>query len=255
MAQRKSIKKSVKFEVLKRDSFTCQYCGKSAPTVVLEIDHILPVCKGGDNEILNLVTSCYDCNRGKSGKPLTDMSTINAQKQQLKIINEKRNQFEMLKKWRESLLNLDDEEFNYFNAIWTNKTGYTINEHGKPRILKEIKTYGLNEVITSMELSVNQYFDNNNPANSIDNVYQKIFKILTYRKLDKENPTPSKIFYMMGILKNRFSLNDADKKMCFRLLKKAYELGESLDDLEFTAKECYSYRSFVSIMRNDYGAF
>lgn len=41
MAKRQSISKKLRFEVLKRDSFTCQYCGASAPTIILHIDHIL----------------------------------------------------------------------------------------------------------------------------------------------------------------------------------------------------------------------
>ena len=46
----------------------CQYCGQSAPDVVLEVDHIVPVAEGGDNDIMNLITSCRDCNRGKVRK-------------------------------------------------------------------------------------------------------------------------------------------------------------------------------------------
>jgi len=71
--ERKPIGKKVRFEVFKRDSFTCQYCGKGTPHVVLELDHIIPVSKGGDNNIINLVTACFDCNRGK-GK--TELSAI-----------------------------------------------------------------------------------------------------------------------------------------------------------------------------------
>ena len=44
-AVRKAISKKLRFEVFKRDSFTCQYCGKSAPDVILHVDHILPVKK------------------------------------------------------------------------------------------------------------------------------------------------------------------------------------------------------------------
>ena len=49
MAERKPLSKKIRFEVFKRDSFTCQYCGKSALDVVLELDHIKPVAKGGSN--------------------------------------------------------------------------------------------------------------------------------------------------------------------------------------------------------------
>lgn len=48
--KRVPISKALRFEVFKRDSFTCQYCGRSAPEVVLEVDHIVPVSKGGTND-------------------------------------------------------------------------------------------------------------------------------------------------------------------------------------------------------------
>ena len=65
MTQRKSLTKKVRFEVFKRDSFICQYCGSKAPDVILEVDHLNPVKEGGSNDIMNLVTSCFSCNRGK----------------------------------------------------------------------------------------------------------------------------------------------------------------------------------------------
>ena len=40
--------------------------------VILEVDHVLPVCEGGTNDIDNLVTSCKDCNRGKGKTKLND---------------------------------------------------------------------------------------------------------------------------------------------------------------------------------------
>lgn len=55
----------VRFEILKRDNFTCQYCGKKAPEVELEVDHIEPYSKTKDNSPENLITACKDCNRGK----------------------------------------------------------------------------------------------------------------------------------------------------------------------------------------------
>jgi 5-methylcytosine-specific restriction endonuclease McrA len=57
------VSKKTRFDVFKRDFFTCQYCGLTPPAAVLEIDHIHPVSKGGKNGIDNLITSCFDCNR------------------------------------------------------------------------------------------------------------------------------------------------------------------------------------------------
>ena len=66
MKERKSLKPSARFAILKRDGFTCQYCGARAPSVRLEVDHIFPLSKGGSNDPANLKTACWDCNRGKS---------------------------------------------------------------------------------------------------------------------------------------------------------------------------------------------
>jgi hypothetical protein len=64
---RTAISKRLRFEVFKRDSFRCQYCGATpSETVLLEVDHIHPVAEGGTNDIDNLVTACQACNRGKS---------------------------------------------------------------------------------------------------------------------------------------------------------------------------------------------
>lgn len=64
----RSISKSLRFEVFQRDNHTCQYCGRKAPEVELEIDHLIPVAKGGTDDFDNLITSCEDCNGGKSAK-------------------------------------------------------------------------------------------------------------------------------------------------------------------------------------------
>lgn len=54
-----------RFEVLTRDRFKCVLCGAVAQEVKLEIDHIVPVSKGGKTEMSNLRTLCFPCNRGK----------------------------------------------------------------------------------------------------------------------------------------------------------------------------------------------
>lgn len=54
-----------RFAILNRDNFTCRYCGRGAPDVMLEVDHIFPRAAGGDDRDANLVTACRDCNQGK----------------------------------------------------------------------------------------------------------------------------------------------------------------------------------------------
>lgn len=61
-----------RFEVFKRDRFTCQYCGKKGGE--LEVDHVKPLCQGGTDELSNLKTACFECNRGKSGAKLGQLT-------------------------------------------------------------------------------------------------------------------------------------------------------------------------------------
>lgn len=67
---RKHISKGTRFEIFKRDRFTCQYCGRKPPDVILHVDHVVAVKLGGTNAEENLLTSCSDCNLGKSATPL-----------------------------------------------------------------------------------------------------------------------------------------------------------------------------------------
>jgi 5-methylcytosine-specific restriction endonuclease McrA len=69
---RRSVGKRLRFEVFKRDFFTCQYCGRQPPDVILEADHIEPKARGGADAADNLVTACADCNRGKAARELGD---------------------------------------------------------------------------------------------------------------------------------------------------------------------------------------
>jgi 5-methylcytosine-specific restriction endonuclease McrA len=57
----------MRWQVLLRDGFQCQYCGRTphAHGVALHVDHIKPISKGGINRMKNLITSCLDCNLGK----------------------------------------------------------------------------------------------------------------------------------------------------------------------------------------------
>ncbi len=57
----------LRFKILQRDKFTCQYCGGTPELgYTLHVDHILPKSKGGKAEESNLITACWLCNTGKS---------------------------------------------------------------------------------------------------------------------------------------------------------------------------------------------
>ena len=68
-AKRRPISTRLRYEIFLRDGHRCVDCGASAqddPFVRLEVDHRVPVSKGGTNDPENLQTLCWACNNGKS---------------------------------------------------------------------------------------------------------------------------------------------------------------------------------------------
>ena len=112
MSMRKSLSRTLRFEVFKRDKFTCQYCGRTPPSVILEADHIVPVSKGGQNESLNLVTACEDCNRGKSDKQLSSVIPSRAAE-----IKRKREQLDQTREYNDFLMEVRNSELRMIEEI------------------------------------------------------------------------------------------------------------------------------------------
>lgn len=61
-----SIGNKLRYQVLRRDNYTCRYCGAYAPFARLVVDHVTPRKHGGPDVAENLVTACEPCNSGKS---------------------------------------------------------------------------------------------------------------------------------------------------------------------------------------------
>ena len=56
--------------ILKRDNYTCIYCGKSKELHKSEftVDHILPISQGGKDTWSNTACSCWKCNNRKANR-------------------------------------------------------------------------------------------------------------------------------------------------------------------------------------------
>jgi len=69
--KRRTLNNSLRYDIMKKDNFKCRLCGNSPAidsSVTLEIDHKIPLTKGGLNSIDNLQTTCKKCNSGKMNK-------------------------------------------------------------------------------------------------------------------------------------------------------------------------------------------
>lgn len=232
---RQSISKTLRFEVFKRDNFTCQYCGRMAPDVILEVDHIEPISGGGKNEIMNLVTSCKDCNRGKGAKKLSDNQIIKQQQDQLKEINEKREQLKLLLKWKKELEKFDNEQVEIIDNMIQEVSCRCLSDTGKESIKKHIKKYGINEVIESTKISISQYYKNDDK--NMSKVIDYIPKICATRLRSKEDPLYPKKAYIKGIVRNRLGLyNEGRLMMALNLLFDSGADPETIIDIAKYAK-------------------
>jgi hypothetical protein len=182
--ERKPLPKSIRFEVLKRDCFTCQYCGREAPDVILEVDHIIPISKGGDDSLMNLVTACRDCNRGKSNKKLSDMAAAKAQKKQADDLQARREQLELMVQWKQELMMEKEKQIETVESLIACVTGFTLTDHGKATIRKHIRRFGFSEVYSATEISLDTYW--NGQESSWDNMFYKIGGICYNRKKARE---------------------------------------------------------------------
>jgi len=158
--KRKPLSKKTRFEVFKRDKFTCQYCGDVAPNVVLHVDHIEPISRGGTDDILNLVTACSNCNGGKGPNRLSDDSVVKRQRKQMEISQERLEQLEMMHQWNKSLMSAEERSIEIVQELFYNNCEgkqWSFNSYGRQTAIKWICKFGLSEVLESVKIATRQY--------------------------------------------------------------------------------------------------
>ncbi len=154
-----TISLKLRFEVFKRDNFTCQYCGRKTPEVILEIEHIIPLAKGGTDEFDNLTTSCFECNRGKGvylldtilkDRDIHDETVLLAEREfQLAEYNYLKNKIrERENKEIEELTNHFTDKFR------DNEWGYAIKEFPNSIVRQCLKTMSYVDIFELIDTSV-----------------------------------------------------------------------------------------------------
>ena len=248
MGSRKSVGNRVRFEVFKRDSFTCQYCGVKAPEVILEVDHITPVVEGGSNDLLNLVTSCRDCNSGKSGKKLSDESAVEKSRAQADELQARRQQVEMISKWHLGLSEIDSDAANALESLCLRSFGLddgtVLLDDAKQELARLAKRYGYEIVCKAITAAAGKLLmsgESSDHAAQLE-AFNSIGRICGVMKAAEKDPGIERLFYIRGILRRRVSY--VNEKHCIVLLKDARDIGVNIDWLEQLAKEVTSWTQF-----------
>lgn len=146
-----AIGKTLRFEIFKRDGFVCQYCGAHPPDVVLECDHIIAVAAGGTDDEDNLITACFNCNRGKAARDLNVSPMPLDQKAALVAEREAQLQGyqEIMQRKRDRL---EDEAWQVADVL----AGESVKKFDAERLVS-IKRFldrlGLHEVLDSAEIA------------------------------------------------------------------------------------------------------
>lgn len=248
MSQRTPVPKSVRFEVFKRDSFTCQYCGRKAPEVILECDHIEPVAGGGSNAVMNLITACEDCNRGKGARRLDERHILEKQRGQVEAINERRVQLEMLSEWHQQIANEGNAVVEILAKRWeaTHASGWGVSDYGKDLIRKWLRKFTAEELMEAMAASWASYCERGEDGaptpDSLEKAFNFIPRVAAARRSDEDKPHMRRLYYVRGILRNR--LRYMREQDAIDLMEEAVEYDIDLDWLEGFAKRVTSWSTF-----------
>lgn len=241
MAKRKHITKKTRFEVFKRDSFTCQYCGRNAPSVLLQIDHIVPVSKGGEDEILNLITSCADCNSGKSDRHISDDAVVKKRHLQATKVQERREQIEMMMHWHTAQKSLDELELEKIESILiVNK--HQLNHGEKNSLRKLIKKFGFSIVVEACQIAVDTYVVDG--AESFEYMLSKIPGICAC----KRDPTLNEAVHIRNIIRKRYWV----PVNAIALIKDFFEEGLSYEEGKRLAGACRGWSDFEAKVYEEY---
>lgn len=240
--KRNGVSPKVRFEVLKRDRFTCQYCGITAIDHLLHVDHVKPVVEGGSDDPLNLVTSCRDCNLGKGARPLEDNGYLRAQHKQLADLEERRQQMELMRQWQVELESHKGAEVDVVEAALAARTKQGLTETGRTTVRKIIKKHGLGEVLAALGEALDLYYSAD--RESLVEAFAAITKVLSWREKEKAVPGYRRLLYIQGILRNRFRDPVGD---FISLLSDGVAKGHAIEKLEANAKKAKSWPHFVEI--------
>jgi len=236
MTERQPVSKKLRFEVFKRDAFTCQYCGRKSPDVVLRCDHVRPVADGGPSDILNLITACFDCNAGKGARTLSDNAVLSKQMDQLAELQERRAQLDMMIEWRDELQRLDDDTVAAIEERIAGRYGFNLTENGRNLVRKWLKKYSVTEVLSAADEALAAYLqiEKDKPTDeSWNKAFDKIPAFVSLMRQEKEKPYIRRLVYIQAIIRRRSRHRRYD---CINYLEHLHLAGLPLDELEQRAK-------------------
>lgn len=244
--KRVGISKKLRFEILRRDGSACRYCGRCAPEVRIEVDHIVPVALGGTNDLLNLVAACEDCNSGKGARRLDDSTMQRQQAAALHSLEESlRDQEEILRRYQLATTNSGNQISKLLDLWWKISGEALPDEYG--RVLKKwVDLYGFETVVKSMHAAAGR------PV-------MMVGRFAAVMSMDAKEPGTKQCYLIRGILRRRFTYDDRyfrnehgalvagrpiDERELLAFILCCMRGGAPLDDLTYIAKHAATFGEF-----------
>ncbi len=152
-----ALSKKLRFEVFKRDGFACQYCGRTPPSAILEVDHFIAVSAGGSDSEDNLLTACFDCNRGKGARPATIGPRESLADREAQI----RESEEQIKAYRAALRSQQRRQARAVKAVekaFTAMTeGGTFTNHGRTSIEVWLRSWTQEDLTEAFRIALHKF--------------------------------------------------------------------------------------------------
>jgi len=238
------INPQLRFEIFKRDEFTCQCCGKSTPNVVLYVGYKKPIEEGGTTDENNLETRCYECS---AQKPLEHLS-------------ERREQLEMMIEWKRGWRTYQSDSLELvIEYIHSKMPGFSLKEKAKKEVGKALKKYNVAKVLDTIDDAAEKTlrYDGNDELIR-DSVEEYINNIHKFLYVDSQPVIRQKMFYVCGICKNRFNYWNRVKGMQLletyveALKRHGYNEGMLIKDMDEEVmpmtKKCKNWSEWSSIL-------
>ncbi len=242
-----TITKKLRFKIFERDNFTCQYCGKKVPEVILEVDHIISRKDGGGDEELNLITSCFDCNRGKSATSVDIKKLKNTSfKAQEKVLKEKKAQLAAYYDFIKEKEEVENYELKIFEDWWETCSGdeNSLTQIGLSNLSKLKQKYSDSMILEAIKIA----WDSTHVDS--DNKFKYMCGILKNLKLKEENPEEAENVKRVHQFINSLSyrINYCNPRMIWKWIND----GMCIEDLEKEAKDFDRWTAFRDYIFNKY---
>jgi hypothetical protein len=218
------------------------------PDVLLEVDHIEPKAKGGTNSLINLITSCKACNAGKSDRRLSDNAVVTKEREQLRELQQRRQQVEMMFEWQKELAGIEHTITENLAEYWSKLTGgYHLTDIGLTELRKLQRQFDITELMNAMRIAADTYFrqeDGQFTRESVCRGWDKVGGICYVKKI--RNPDLERLYRIKGLLRKRLSYFVEWRAM--KLLREAMDAGIDLDILYGIASDARNWTIWQETM-------